>query len=208
MRLLGFFGWYKPTYKKEGDDEMKLFEESGSLIIVQIDHLSGEMMGEIWEQLSSKGAKNVQLLSTLTKKGRPGQLLLIDISPEKISELEEFLVSELGVNGWHRLLTEHVHVEIEMIACDLTFRTPNNRLRVTVAGKRIKNTSGFIRPEHGDCVRVQRKLRQEEGLEVSLWQLERLISKALNSSKRQIEVKLCGDQQDGFGRVLIPDKEI
>ena len=99
---------------------MKLFEESGSLIIVQIDHLSGEMMGEIWGQLSSKGAKNVQLLSTLTKKGRPGQLLLIDISPEKISELEEFLVSELGVNGWHRLLTEHVHVEIDCLRSDFS----------------------------------------------------------------------------------------
>jgi uncharacterized protein (DUF111 family) len=187
---------------------MKFFEESGSLIIVQIDHLSGEMLGGIWEQLSSKGAKNVQLLSTLTKKGRPGQLLLIDISPEKISELEEFLVSEMGVNGWHRLMTEHVYVDIEMVSCDLTFRTPGSRLRVKVAGKRIKNTSGFIRPEHGDCVKVQRKLRQEEGLELSLWQLERLIFEALNSSKRRIEVNLCGDQQDGFGNALILDKEI
>ena len=187
---------------------MKFFEESGSLIIVQIDHLSGEMLGEIWDQLSSKGAQNVQLLSTLTKKGRPGQLLLIDISPEKISELEEFLVSEMGVNGWHRLMTEHVHVDLEMITCDLTFRTPGNSLRAKIAGKRIKNTSGFIRPEHGDCVKVYRKLRQEEGLEVSLWQLERLISEALNSSKRPIEVNLRGNQRDRFGNVHIPGKDI
>jgi uncharacterized protein (DUF111 family) len=163
---------------------MKCFEEPGSLIVVQVDHLSGEMLGEIWEQLSSKGAKNVQILSTLTKKGRPGQLLLIDLPPEKMSGVEEFLVSEMGVNGWHRLLSEHVHVAIEMVSYDLTFLTPVGRLGVKVAGKRIKNTSGSIRPEHDDCVHVQRKLRQEAGLEMSLWHLERLISEALNSSKR------------------------
>jgi uncharacterized protein (DUF111 family) len=187
---------------------MKCFEEPGSLIIVQVDHLSGEMLGEIWEQLSSKGAKNVQILSALTKKGRPGQLLLIDIPPENMSELEEFLVSEMGVNGWHRILSEHVHVDIEMVSYDLTFRTPAGRLRVKVAGKRIKNTSGSVRPEHGDCVQVQRKLRQEAGLEVSLWQLERLISKALNSSKRRVEINLCDDQQGGPGNVISLDKEI
>jgi uncharacterized protein (DUF111 family) len=82
------------------------------LVSVQVDHLSGEMLGEIWKQLSSKGAKNVQFLSTLTKKGRPGHVLLVDIPPERMNELEDFLVSDLGVCGWHRLLSGHVHVGI------------------------------------------------------------------------------------------------
>lgn len=187
---------------------MKCFEEPGSLLIVQVDHLSGEILGEIWEQLLSKGAKNVQILSTFTKKGRPGQLLLIDLPPEKMSEVEEFIVSEIRVNGWHRLLSEHVHVAIEMVSHDLTFRTHAGCLGVKVAGKRIKNMSGSIRPEHDDCVQVQKKLRQEVGLEVSLWQLERLISEAMNSSKRQVEINLCDDQQGGPVNVLTLDKEI
>jgi len=175
---------------------MKYFEEPGSLIIVQVDHLSGEMLGEIWEQLSSKGAKNVQLLSTLTKKGRPGHLLLIDICPERMSELEDFLVSDLGVCGWHRLLSEHVHVGTEVVSRELIFRTPNGSLQVKVAGKRIKNSSVPIRPEHDGCVQVQTRLRQEGRLEVPLREIERLICEAMNCP----ESKFVIDLSEGWQR--------
>jgi len=175
---------------------MKCFEKPGSLIIVQVDHLSGEMLGELWEQLSSKGAKNVQLLSTLTKKGRPGHLLLIDISPERMSELEDFLVSDLGVCGWHRLLSEHVHVGTEVVSRELIFRTPNGSLQMKVAGKRIKNSSVPIRPEHDGCVQVQTRLRQEGGLEVPLREIERLICEAMNSP----ESKFVIDLSEGWQR--------
>jgi uncharacterized protein (DUF111 family) len=181
---------------------MECFAKPGSLVLVQVDHLSGEMLGEIWEQLSSKGAKNVQFLSTLTKKGRPGYLLLIDISPERMSELEDFLVSDLGVCGWHRLLSEHVHVGTEVVSHELIFRTPNGRLQMKVAGKRIKNSSVSVRPEHDGCILVQTKLREEGGLEVPLREIERIICEAMNSLESQVTIDLSE------GRQLSPDSAL
>lgn len=169
---------------------MECFAKPGSLVLVQVDHLSSEMLGEIWEQLSSKGAKNVQFLPALTKKGRPGHLLLVDIPPERMSELEDFLVSDLGICGWHRLLSEHVHVGTEVVSQELVFRTPNGSLQLKVAGKRIKDSSVSIRPEHDGCVQVQTRLRQEGGLEVPLREIERLICEAMNSPEGSVVIDL------------------
>lgn len=184
---------------------MECFAKPGSLVLVQVDHLSGEMLGEIWKQLSSKGAKNVQFLSALTKKGRPGYLLLVDIPPERMSELEDFLVFDLGVSGWHRLLSEHVHVVTEVVSRKLVFRTPNGSLQLKVAGKRIKNSSLSIRPEHDGCVQIQTRLRQEGGLEVPLRELERLICEAMNSpaSKVVIDLSEGWQRRTGIGLSLV-----
>ena len=51
------------------------------LLLVQIDDRSGEVLGNALEELMSLGARNVQLLSSVTKKGRPGHVLLIDLEP-------------------------------------------------------------------------------------------------------------------------------
>ena len=75
----------------------------GILVMVQIDHLSGELLGGLSDRLIEKGAQNVQMIPTLSKKSRPAYLLLIDTSQERLPDLEEFLVVELGVTGWHRI---------------------------------------------------------------------------------------------------------
>jgi hypothetical protein len=105
-------------------------------------------------------------------------------------ELEDFLVSDLGICGWHRLLSEHVHVGTEIVSYELSFRTPNGSIQMRVAGKRIKNSSVSIRPEHDGCVQVQTKLRQEGGLEVPLREIERLICEAMNSPESKIVIDL------------------
>ena len=68
----------------------------GILVMVQIDHLSGELLGGLSDRLIEKGAQNVQMIPTLSKKSRPAYLLLIDTSQERLPDLEEFLVLELG----------------------------------------------------------------------------------------------------------------
>ena len=67
-------------------------EIRGQLIFAQIDHLGGEQLGTLIEVLFKEGVKNAHLVPSLTKKGRPGYLLFIDLgeeTPERISELFE-----------------------------------------------------------------------------------------------------------------------
>jgi hypothetical protein len=142
--------------------------------------MSGELLGEALTRLCSAGAVNVQLLPTLTKKGRPGQLLLIDVRHDQLASVEETLLAEFGVTGWHRLATQHVSFRTENLNCNLTILTPAGTLREQVEGKRLTNPSGPIVLEHRSCVALSEKLLAKCGLHVPLREVVRLVGGALN----------------------------
>lgn len=160
------------------------------LILAQVDHVSGELLGEVLEQFHSVGASNVQLIHSLTKKGRPGQLLLIDVEEGELSTVEEALVAHLGVTGWHRLPTVHTHVATEIVTHSLTFHTAAGRLKANVRGKRLKDTRGAVKPEHASCVALRRQLQEELGVDLPIRELVRLIGQALNRDGDGAEIDL------------------
>lgn len=84
------------------------------LLLVQVDDRSGEVLGRALEELVAMGARNVQLLSSHTKKGRPGTLLLIDVDEALEPDVADYLVVELGAWGYHVLAAEHRHFEVEV----------------------------------------------------------------------------------------------
>ncbi|NLA52292.1 MAG: DUF111 family protein, partial [Alcaligenaceae bacterium] len=74
---------------------------TGKILLVQVDHVAGDMMGFAINRLIELGAKNVQLLQAITKKNRPSYVLLIDLPADKLNPVSSFLASELGVWGYH-----------------------------------------------------------------------------------------------------------
>jgi uncharacterized protein (DUF111 family) len=170
------------TFHYSGDGGR--YHHGGNLLFVQIDHLSGELLGEALKSLCSAGAKNVQLLPTLTKKGRPGQLLLVDVRQDQLASVEETLLSEFGVTGWHRLATEHVFLKTENLKCDLTVLTPDGTLREQVQGKRLTDPPGPAVPEHRSCVALRERLLADCGMKLPLREVVRLVGEALNRDGR------------------------
>ena len=81
------------------------------LILVQIDDRSGEVLGHALEELMSLGARNVEVLSSVTKKGRPGSVVLIDLETDEEAGVAAYLAAELGAWGYHVLETQHRHFE-------------------------------------------------------------------------------------------------
>ena len=84
------------------------------LILAQIDDRSGEVLGRALEELMGLGARNVQLLSSVTKKGRPGNVLLVDVEADLEPDVGAFLAVELGVWGYHVLHAGHRHFDTVM----------------------------------------------------------------------------------------------
>jgi len=83
------------------------------LLMAQIDDAPGELLGEVMKTLAERGAKNVQLLSSLGKKGRPGYVLMVDILAEQEPEFAAILGGDLGVWGYRVLHSDHKHFNIE-----------------------------------------------------------------------------------------------
>ena len=110
-----------------------------------IDDMSPELYGHVFEKLLEAGALDVYLTNVLMKKGRPGQLLSLICAPKDEEKLAAVLFREtstLGVrkSSWQRrTLARRI----------LSVPTPYGELRVKIAyrgGKRIACS-----PEYEDC---------------------------------------------------------
>jgi hypothetical protein len=137
------------------------------LMLAQIDDRSGEVLGRALEELMDMGARNVQLLSSHTKKGRPGTVLLIDLEPELEPEVAVYLAAELGAWGYHILAAEHRHFEVTQedrivtIVCvgeSRTFTLPckfftreDELLRVKIERSDVEDVHRFIRTLDDAC---------------------------------------------------------
>jgi uncharacterized protein (DUF111 family) len=168
------------------DDGVEWCEQAGNLLFVEVDHLSGELLGDALEQLYAAGASNVHILSTLTKKGRPGNLIVIDVLPDKLDVVERVVVTELGVTGWHRMMTQHVHLRTEIVTRRLTILTPASRLQEEVRGKRLAGTGKTVRPEYRSCVALRDRLRTECSLCLPLYEVVRMVSVALEDQTETV----------------------
>jgi len=84
------------------------------LIIAQVDDASGEVLQDVAERLHAIGARNVQVLASLGKKGRPGHVLMIDVPAQREEDVAKLLAAELGVWGYRVLESRHQHFDIRV----------------------------------------------------------------------------------------------
>ncbi|MFH0916990.1 MAG: nickel insertion protein [bacterium] len=126
------------------------------LLLAQIDDCSGEVLGEALEQLAAIGVRNVQLLSSLTKKGRPGNVLLLDLDRDLEPQVALFLAAELGVWGYHVLQTSHQHFETSLEERQVHVISGDSSRTFTVRCKLFRRKEELLRVklEHADAVEV------------------------------------------------------
>ncbi|QEE15444.1 nickel pincer cofactor biosynthesis protein LarC [Promethearchaeum syntrophicum] len=64
-----------------------------------IDDIRGEILGFLITKLMEKGALDVTIIPTITKKNRPGYLITVITNKDKIDILTELLIKETGTLG-------------------------------------------------------------------------------------------------------------
>jgi uncharacterized protein (DUF111 family) len=135
--------------------------EGSILLMAQIDDAPGELLARAIEHMGEMGAKNIQLLSSVGKKGRPGYVLLVDIPAEDEPEFAALLVGELGIWGYRVLESQHKHFEIRsyQLRVDLTLGGTVRSFPVRL--KRILSQGAFLRAkaEHDDLTAIADALR-------------------------------------------------
>lgn len=132
------------------------------LIIAQVDHSTGEVIGHSIQKLFQIGAKNVQLLQSITKKNRPSYMLFIDLPEEAIDEVAVFLGTELGIWGYHILDSQHVHFDVSFHGKKLRLTDGVNEEDYTIKAKYVANNGQLlkIKVDHDQLVQIQEKLEK------------------------------------------------
>jgi len=163
-------------------------EKQSRLILAHVDHVSGEVLGFAVERIMECGARNVQLIPTITKKNRPGHILLVDAEAAKEEDIAEFLVKELSVSGYHRIDTTHVFQRVTFAKKKLTIRV-NGRVRifqckVKLIGDPLKPLSVDV--EHDFLVMIQNLMREKLDCQIALSELRTMIESKLLESANEV----------------------
>ncbi len=157
---------------------MNLYSKKGMLFLVQADHLSGELIGSAIEAFFQAGAKNVQVIATVTKKNRAGHLIVIDGSEATAEAIERVIVEDCGSSGWHRIDTCHRHTDVAYLVKTIRVCLDTEQFNFTVRGKQIADDRGGIRPEYDSCVELQKELSERQK-KISIRRIKRILERAL-----------------------------
>lgn len=74
-------------------------QENVSILETNVDDVSGEVLGHIFEGLIKRGARDVSIIPTITKKNRPGHLLRVIAKPQDTEQISEEIIRETGTLG-------------------------------------------------------------------------------------------------------------
>jgi uncharacterized protein (DUF111 family) len=135
------------------------------LMLVQVDDRSGETVGRALEELVGMGVRNVQLLTSHTKKGRPGMVLLLDLDRTLEAQVAVYLAAELGAWGYHVLEASHHHFDVAVVERRVTATSGATTAAFTVHCKLFTHDGLLLRVkvEHDDALEIQHFARTAAG---------------------------------------------
>ncbi|MCL4477007.1 MAG: DUF111 family protein [Nitrospirae bacterium] len=166
--------------------------KEAQLLFAQVDHVSGEVTGFAIGKIMELGANNVQLIPTITKKNRPGNIIIIDSDAEHEGEIARFLASELKISGYHKINTTHVFQKVSFLKKHLNIKvnggTSSFQFEVKIIGDPSEPLSVDI--EHDFLVNVQEILNINLNYSISLSELRTLIESKLKESGDEISVEI------------------
>jgi len=129
--------------------------ETICVLETQIDDLSPQAIGYVFEALFSAGAVDVFTQAIGMKKSRPGVLLAVICPPENLSACEEVLFRETTTLGIRRLTQQRAVLQRDIHEV----QTDYGLVRVKVATHQHagKETVVNVQPEYEDCASLARQ---------------------------------------------------
>ncbi len=167
------------------------------LVMVNVDDVVGESVPYIIEKLMDLGAEGVHAIPTITKKGRPGFVFLIDTVRENVDAIGEFLVREVGTLGL-RLFQEVEHIKFNYEIKETRLVLKNTNLVLPLSVKIVRDRQGAvasIKAEYKDLKAAADALSRA-GARTSLIALKEMVEAAILSGEsrtyRGLKVELEG----------------
>jgi len=166
-------------------------KKKARLLFAQVDHVSAEVTGFAVGRIMELGARNVQLISSITKKNRPGSVLIIDTDDGREEAIALFLARELKVSGYHRIDTLHLFQRVAYEQRDLVVAVDGRKRTITCDVKIVGDPAAplSIDVEHDALVKIQTLLKKKNR-DLSLGELRLAIESKLRKSKKTIQLDI------------------
>jgi pyridinium-3,5-bisthiocarboxylic acid mononucleotide nickel chelatase len=161
------------------------------LMMAQVDDVSGEILGEFIRRAEKLGARNIQVVPSLTKKGRPSHIVFVD-APEHIQpDIGLLLGSVLGTWGYRILQSEHRHFDIRRTNALLRVATGAETLEFNIRVNVVSHEGQVMRvkAEFDDLSKACETLR-EANRPMSIHELKAAVEDLFIRSTRNVTLKL------------------
>lgn len=142
-----------PNVLRIVEGETELQTDNVSILETNLDNISGEVMGNLFDKLMQVGARDVSVIPTTTKKNRPGYLLRVIAKPKDCDIISESIIRETGTLGVrvlpyvHRNIASRKIIPIKLVINGKTFEV---NIKVGMIGNEIIS----IKPEYEDVRKV------------------------------------------------------
>ncbi|MDG6223205.1 MAG: nickel pincer cofactor biosynthesis protein LarC [Candidatus Bathyarchaeota archaeon] len=136
-----------------------LLKEEVAVLETNLDDVTGEILGHTIEVLTQEGAKDVTVLSGVTKKSRPNQILKVIADKADVEHLSRVIMDETGTLGVRICSCERLVINRELVQLELPLDSTTEKVTVKVA----KDTNGEIlrvKPEFEDVKRISKKTKK------------------------------------------------
>lgn len=146
----------------QGEIDDALISDMIEMLETNVDDVTGQVLGNLIDELFSAGAKDVSIIPMIMKKGRSGHLIRVIAKPEDSARLARKIIMETGSLGVriipikHRLIAKR---EMNKVVIDLNGK--NYQITVKVA-RDLKDVLLNISAEFEDC----RKASRDSGIPV------------------------------------------
>ncbi|WP_414623941.1 nickel pincer cofactor biosynthesis protein LarC [Calothrix sp. CCY 0018] len=137
------------------NSEISPYLENISVLETQIDDISPQAIGYIFEALFAVGAVDVFTQAVGMKKSRPGILLTVICHPQDLAECETVLFRETTTLGIRRFTQQRAVLQREIQ--DLITEYGKVRVKVAWKGTVQDKVIANVHPEYTDCAELARK---------------------------------------------------
>jgi uncharacterized protein (DUF111 family) len=109
-----------------------------------VDNITNEHVPYIIEKLMKKGAKNVHVIPSITKKGRQEHIFFVDLPEAKVKTVSREIVRETGTIGIRIIKEEHISYNYEFKEIEIIINSKKYNIKVK-----------FIFDEDKECLAVK-----------------------------------------------------
>lgn len=127
--------------------------DSVAVLETNVDDVSGEVLAHVIEKLTTAGAKDVSVIPTMGKKGRPGHIISVICDPNSVNRLLDILVSETGTLGVRIRTSDRFIVSRQILALKIRIHNQNFTVRCKVTSPKKQ-----FKVEYDDIKKVSEKL--------------------------------------------------
>ena len=161
--------FYGDTEAHSESRQLGKYMEQITVLETNVDDVSGEMLGDFIKNIENADILDVQIISSTTKKNRPGHIIKVLCNPEQKFDIIEKIITDLGTLGVRINTIDRVCVErkIESKNVEINGKEYELKYKISYIDSDIGQKVVKIKPEYNDL----RKISEQTGLSIKKVQI-------------------------------------